>query len=308
MRLISSGQILKYNFIEDYIYGCELKGGYTGDLSDNTLSGFNMFMSILRGRIYCTFGDKEYMLEQGHFVNIPKLGQLSRIRYSSDFHGFAIMANDKLTSDIFLNKPPFPPSLIEKMRGQGKGNYIPLSFKELKILSEDMNNLIGSLGNKNHHFAKELNYALYYILLIDFASALYEKYGDDSSLDHTDNLSRSNLLFRKFLLLVKEHITREGGVAFYADALFISKQYLAMIVKENVGKPISNFLSGARYEIAAQMLRDAKMSIQQVSDAMNFPDQSTFGKFFKRHSGMSPLQYRKSILKNLLINRDTEGE
>ena len=115
MRLISSGQILKYNFIEDYIYGCELKGGYTGDLSDNTLSGFNMFMSILRGRIYCTFGDKEYMLEQGHFVNIPKLGQLSRIRYSSDFHGFAIMANDKLTSDIFLNKPPFPPSLIEKM-------------------------------------------------------------------------------------------------------------------------------------------------------------------------------------------------
>ena len=103
--------------------------------------------------------------------------------------------------------------------------------------------------------------------------------------------------------LVKEHITREGGVAFYADALFISKQYLAMIVKENVGKPISNFLSGARYEIAAQMLRDAKMSIQQVSDAMNFPDQSTFGKFFKRHSGMSPLQYQKSILKNLLINR-----
>lgn len=307
MRLISSKQILKYNFIEDYIYGCELKGEHDCTIDSSSAKGFNMLVTILRGRIYCTFGDKEQTLEHGYFVNISSLTLLTRIRYSPDFHGFVIMANEKLTSDIFLNKPPFPPSLMAKMRGQGKGNYIPLSYKELKILAEDMNNLIGSLGNKKHHFARELNYALYYILLIDLASAIYERYGEESSLDHTDNLSRSNLLFRNFLMLVKDNITREGGVTFYADALFISKQYLAMIVKENVRKPISVFLAEARYEVAAQMLRDARMSIQQVSDTMNFPDQSTFGKFFKRHSGMSPLQYRKSILKNLLLNR-TETE
>jgi len=32
-----------------------------------------------------------------------------------------------------------------------------------------------------------------------------------------------------------------------------------------------------------------------VAEKLNFPDQSTFGRYFKKHAGMSPKEYKKKI-------------
>jgi AraC-like DNA-binding protein len=42
------------------------------------------------------------------------------------------------------------------------------------------------------------------------------------------------------------------------------------------------------------LLRNPSLSIQQIADQLNFSDQSSFGKFFKKHHRMSPLEYRKT--------------
>ncbi|MBQ6305917.1 MAG: AraC family transcriptional regulator, partial [Bacteroidales bacterium] len=41
------------------------------------------------------------------------------------------------------------------------------------------------------------------------------------------------------------------------------------------------------------LLRSTEMSISQIADEMGFADQSLFGKYFKRVTGMSPKEYRK---------------
>ena len=43
--------------------------------------------------------------------------------------------------------------------------------------------------------------------------------------------------------------------------------------------------------------------IQQIAEELSFSDQSSFGKFFKRHSGVSPLKYRQQLKKTLLTLR-----
>ncbi len=55
--------------------------------------------------------------------------------------------------------------------------------------------------------------------------------------------------------------------------------------------------------IDESLIREAKIllaahgftTVQQVADMLHFSDQSTFGKFFKKHMGLSPMEYRKSL-------------
>ena len=44
---------------------------------------------------------------------------------------------------------------------------------------------------------------------------------------------------------------------------------------------------------AKRMLKTTTMSIQEISDELNFANQSFFGKFFKQNTGLSPSSYRK---------------
>jgi transcriptional regulator GlxA family with amidase domain len=65
-------------------------------------------------------------------------------------------------------------------------------------------------------------------------------------------------------------------------------------------------MASMRIEMAARMLRDPELTIQQVAEAMSFSDQSSFGKFFKKHTGLSPLKYRQNLKKTLLTLRPKE--
>ncbi|KAA6314445.1 hypothetical protein EZS27_034938 [termite gut metagenome] len=44
---------------------------------------------------------------------------------------------------------------------------------------------------------------------------------------------------------------------------------------------------------AKALLKSTNMTIQQISDELNFPSQSFFGKYFKRQVGVSPKEYKK---------------
>jgi transcriptional regulator GlxA family with amidase domain len=58
-----------------------------------------------------------------------------------------------------------------------------------------------------------------------------------------------------------------------------------------------------RVEEASRLLRDPALTLQQIAEEMSFADQSSFGKFFKKHSGMTPLKYRQNLRKTLLTRR-----
>ena len=103
--------------------------------------------------------------------------------------------------------------------------------------------------------------------------------------------------------LLVMHIHKETSVEFYAEKLCISKQYLSLIVKEKTRVTIGTIISSMRAEEASRLLRDPKFTLQQVAEELSFADQSSFGKFFRKHSGMTPLKYRQTLRKSLLTLR-----
>ena len=177
--------------------------------------------------------------------------------------------------------------------------------KDLDILCKDIRNMIDSLLNKGHRFAEEINYAYFYILLTDMADMVWRKYGRYTPMRHSE-MRRADGILKEFSELLVQNIKTETSVGFYAEKLCISKQYLSLIVKEKLHVTVGTVMASMRVEIAARLLRDPELTIQQVAEEMSFSDQSSFGKFFRKHTGLSPLKYRQNIKKTLLTLRPKE--
>lgn len=106
--------------------------------------------------------------------------------------------------------------------------------------------------------------------------------------------SHNRQLFGEFMALVKKHHTLHRGVKFYADELCLTPNYLSGVVKEYTGKTATEWVNEFVILEAKIMLKDTGYSIQEISDRLHFPDQSTFGKYFKKLTGMSPKLYREN--------------
>lgn len=88
---------------------------------------------------------------------------------------------------------------------------------------------------------------------------------------------------------------KERKVLYYADRLHLSASYLSTVVKRISGKTAAEWIDDYVVLEAKALLKSTKLTIQQISDELNFPSQSFFGKYFKRITGLSPKEYREKI-------------
>ena len=110
----------------------------------------------------------------------------------------------------------------------------------------------------------------------------------------TPALSRRAGYVKEFLHLVNLHHRQERGVAFYASKLFISAKYLSLIIKESTGRSAAEWIDDYVILEAKNLLRFSGKNVQQIAYELNFSNQSSFGKYFKHLTGMSPTKFQRS--------------
>lgn len=104
--------------------------------------------------------------------------------------------------------------------------------------------------------------------------------------------SRNEEYFINFIRLLSENFRRERTVGFYASQLCITPKYFTTLIKRVSGKTAATWIDEYVILEAKNLLRYSSMSIQEVSYALHFPNQSFFGKYFKQQTGMSPSAYK----------------
>lgn len=104
--------------------------------------------------------------------------------------------------------------------------------------------------------------------------------------------TRSNQVFEHFLTLVSEHHNTERGVAFYADKLCLTPKYLSKLVKTASGRSAPDWIDSFVILEAKNLLKYSDLPIKEVVYRLHFPNPSVFHKFFKAHTGLTPMQYR----------------
>lgn len=106
--------------------------------------------------------------------------------------------------------------------------------------------------------------------------------------------SRRSTYVRNFLRLVRENHRSERAIGFYADRMFISPKYLSLIIKEATGKSAAEWIDQYVIQEAKNLLRYSGKNVQQIAYELNFTNQSSFGKYFKHLTGLSPTQFQHS--------------
>lgn len=104
--------------------------------------------------------------------------------------------------------------------------------------------------------------------------------------------SKDDSTLTQFLTLAEKHASTQRETSFYADKLCLTPKYLSRLVKEKTGRTAKEIILNYVSLQARSMLLGTNLQIQQISDALHFPSQSVFGKFFKRTTGLSPREYR----------------
>jgi AraC-like DNA-binding protein len=92
--------------------------------------------------------------------------------------------------------------------------------------------------------------------------------------------------------MLSSHFKEERGVQFYADALFITPKHLSKTLKEITNKTCSELIDEMVITEARILLQNMGQSVASVAEQLHFSDQFFFSKFFKRHTGINPSQYK----------------
>ena len=125
---------------------------------------------------------------------------------------------------------------------------------------------------------------------------LFNAYQKESTLMTARRDTRKEELANKFFGLIMKHFKENKDVAFYADKLCITSKYLTMVIKETSGKSAKDWIVEYIILEIKALLKNTSLNIQEIAIKTNFANQSSLGRFFRKHTGMSLSQYRMSNL------------
>ena len=106
--------------------------------------------------------------------------------------------------------------------------------------------------------------------------------------------SHEEELFRRFIQLVGQHYRSKRQITFYAGQMHLTPKYMSNVIRRISGHGPADWITQNVLLEAKNLLRYSPMNIQEVAYTLNFPNQSFFGRWFKKHTGLSPKAYREN--------------
>ncbi|MDL2208587.1 helix-turn-helix domain-containing protein [Parabacteroides sp. OttesenSCG-928-O15] len=246
-----------------------------------------MMLWVLAGECTIRMEGITYSLDNGDFLLMLSGNSFRFLSVSPDFKAQMIIAEKNYLDECISNKQilSFFYQLLIKRALQ-----VSLTTQDITLLEMDFNNLKKKIESPNHSYYKEQVSVSFFSLLLD----LFHSLDNRSKNTFLHPSTRKEEIFNKFLNLLMENYKEQHEVAFYANRLFITSQYLTLIIKELTGKTVNRWIDENLILEARKLLKTTGATVQQIADELNFSDQSTFGKFFKKHHGISPIEYRRT--------------
>lgn len=241
----------------------------------------------------CTEGEttftsnlKEYRLKKDSlFIIGPK--HILQIQSDDRFKAHVIVITPDFLRRINIDTKHMMPLFLQF----GSRPCMELTHKECTSLRSFISMVEQELEGPETDFAVEIVGGLIAATIYKVGDILTHYIEEHPELENPIH-NRAEEYFKQFTELLGEHYTRERSVGYYARQLCITPKYLTTLIKRISGKSVSEWIDSYVILEAKTLLKYSNMSVQEIAYYLNFPNQSFFGSYFKRNTGMSPSQYK----------------
>jgi AraC family transcriptional regulator, transcriptional activator of pobA len=198
---------------------------------------------------------------------------------SEDFSGLFMVMSKRFTDSLNIQER------LPLFLSASNNPVNPLTEYELNAVLFFYSMLQRAVRNKDNPYRMEIVQCMIKAFLY---STNYNKVPEEQGK------SKNDMLVEKFLSYAQAHYKEQRGVEFYADKMNLTPKYLSKVIKDNSGMSASEWIDNYVILEAKALLKSTNMTIQQISNELNFPSQSFFGKYFKRLAGVSPKEYKNN--------------
>ena len=125
------------------------------------------------------------------------------------------------------------------------------------------------------------------------------------NLERKDIDSPGNRLVQAAQAAISKNLDRTWNLSDIAARLKVSREHLTRIFRDRTGMTPQEFAAEERMQFAVRLLRDSFQSCEEIAEQTGYSSAVSFNRAFRQRFGYSPMQYRKSKMRNLPRNEDS---
>lgn len=163
---------------------------------------------------------------------------------------------------------------------------IELTIKQFELFKSYFD-LIHEKSTENDVHTSEIVRSLIYIILNEIDAIHHIQ-----DINKPASTNRESVILSQFKRLLAKNFIQKRQVSFYAGKLHLTPKYFSTLIKQASGKTAGEWINEMLLLEAKVRLQNPESTIAQIAYDLNFSDPSHFGKFFKKHTGKSPIQFR----------------
>lgn len=126
-------------------------------------------------------------------------------------------------------------------------------------------------------------------IFLQGAKDLYKRHG--SSID--EPLKREHELYRQFIQLLMINYTQEHEVSYYAKRCGVTPAHFSNAIRRASGRSPLAVITETLVMNAKAQLKSTRLPVKEIAFSLGFGNLSFFNKYFRKHVGMTPQEYRE---------------
>ena len=262
---------------------------YSTDLQDiankERTAGCCIHLVCTRGKGRFRFADRVVTFSAGQMVVCPHPELISECAGSRNLKVVMIVA----THQFILAQLPRNHYGIGGRAMLRNDPVIDLQPDDVQRLVNDMELIRQHISLTDHRYQLEVLGSSILTMVYD----IFDVHSRRDGLHHPSHQTHN--LIRELRELLESGMTeREREVRYYADLLHVSPKYLSDVVHRSTGDSVVKLIDTYTLPILVEYLRTPHLSFTQIAERMNFTTLSYFGRYVKKHLGVTPTQYREA--------------
>jgi two-component system response regulator YesN len=107
-------------------------------------------------------------------------------------------------------------------------------------------------------------------------------------------VERTHGIIHKINHYILEHLDGDLSLVSLAEVVYLNPSYLSILYKKSSGKNLSEYIAELRVEKSKELLARSSLKIHEIALAVGFGTAGYFTRFFKKHVGVTPQDYRSA--------------